>query len=80
MMPQMVVCQIILIEKKFKLITIDSIKNKALDSDPKTIHQINFFNDNLDRVRNTIIFFITEEAKETISDFSQGTKEKVRVM
>ena len=59
------------------MITIDSIKNKALDSDPKTIHQINFFNDNLDRGRNTTIFFITEEAKETISDFSQETNEKV---
>ena len=58
-------------------ITIDSIKKQALNAGPETIHQINFFNDNLDRGRNTTIFFITEEAKETISDFSQETNEKV---
>ena len=28
---------------------------------------------NLDRAGNTIIFFIIEEAKETVLDFSQGT-------
>ena len=69
-----------LLKKNCKIITIDSIKKQALNAGPETIHQINFFNDNLDRGRNTTIFFITEEAKETISDFSQETNEKVWVM
>ena len=28
---------------------------------------------NLDRARNTIMFFIVKEAKETVLEFSQGT-------
>ena len=43
-----------------------------LDVDPKAIQQINFTG-NLDRGRQTATFFIIEEAKETISDFWQGT-------
>ena len=38
----------------------------------KTIQQINFTG-NLDRAGNTTMLFVIEEAKETISDFSQGT-------
>ena len=34
--------------------------------------QINF-TVNLDRTENTTLFFITEEAKETILNFSKGT-------
>ena len=41
-------------------------------TDPGAIHQINF-TANLDRDGNTTIFFITEEVKETVLDFSQGT-------
>ena len=37
-----------------------------------SIQQINF-TANLDRAGNTRIYFILEEAKETILDFSQGT-------
>ena len=51
---------------------IDLSKQQALDADPKTIQQISF-TANLDRDGNTTMFFITEEAKETILDFSQGT-------
>ena len=47
-------------------------KQQELDADPKAIQQINFTG-NLDRGGNTTIFFITEEAKETILDYSQGT-------
>ena len=43
-----------------------------LDADPKAIQQISFTG-NLDRAAGTSMFFIIEEAKETILDFSQGT-------
>ena len=54
--------------------TIDLSKQQALDADPKAIQQINF-TANLDLDGNTTIFFIIEETKETILDFSQGTAE-----
>ena len=54
------------------MIAIDLSKRQALDVDPKTIQQINFTG-NIDRNRNTTVFFIIEEAKETFLDFSQGT-------
>ena len=39
-----------------------------LDPNPKAIQHMNFTG-NLDNVWNTTIFFIIEEAKETILDF-----------
>ena len=54
------------------MITIDLSKQQALDADPKAIQQINF-TPNLDWAGNTRIFFILEEAKETILNFSEGT-------
>ena len=54
------------------MIAIDFSKKQALDADPKAIQQINFIA-NLDRAGNTTMFFIIEEAEETILDFSQGT-------
>ena len=54
------------------MIAIDLSKQEALDADPRAIQQINFAG-NLDRARNTTMFFILEEAKETILDFSQET-------
>ena len=54
------------------MIAVDLRKQKALDADPKAIQQINFAA-NLDRAGNTRIYFIFEEAKETVLDFSQGT-------
>ena len=60
----------------YKLIAIDLSKQPALDADTKAIQQLNF-SENLDRVGNTTMFFIIEEAKGTILDFSQGT---VRVL
>ena len=56
--------------KKKKIIAIDLSKQQALDSDPKAIQQINFTG-NLEN--ESTIFFIVEEAKETVLDFSQGT-------
>ena len=54
------------------MIVVDLSKQKALDADPKAIQQFNF-TANLDRAGNTKIYFILEEAKETVLDFSQGT-------
>ena len=54
------------------MIVVDLSKQQALDADPKAIQQINF-TANLDRAGDTKIYFILEEAKETIFDFSQGT-------
>ena len=53
------------------MIAIDLSRQQALDADPRAIQQINF-TANLDRA-NTKIYFILEEAKETIFEFSQGT-------
>ena len=55
-----------------KVISVDLSKQQALDADPRAIQQINF-TANLDRAGNTKAYFILEEAKETILDFSQGT-------
>ena len=54
------------------MIAIDLSKQLALDADPRAIQQSNF-TANLDRTGNTTVFFIIEEAKETVLDFSQGT-------
>ena len=56
----------------YKMIAVDLSKQEALDADPRAIQQINF-TANLDRAGNTRVYFILEEAKETIVDFSQGT-------
>ena len=56
----------------YKMIAIDLSKQQALDADPRAIKQINFIA-NLDRAGNTRIFFILEEAKETVLYISQGT-------
>ena len=56
------------------MIAIDLSKQQALDADPKAKQQITFTG-NLAREghANTIMFFIIEEAKEALLDFSQGT-------
>ena len=56
----------------YKMIALDLSKQQALDADPRAIQQINF-TANLDRNGNTTMFFIIEEAKETVLDVSQGT-------
>ena len=54
------------------MIAIDLSKQQAWDADPRAIQQINF-TANLDRDDGTAMFFIIEQAKETVLDFSQGT-------
>ena len=49
------------------MIAIDLIKQQALDADPKVVQQMTFTG-NLDRVARATMFFVTEEAKETILD------------
>ena len=56
----------------YKMIAVDLSKQQGLDADPRAIQQINF-TANLDRAGNTRVYFILEEAKETILNFSQGT-------
>ena len=56
----------------YKMIAVDLSKQQALDADPRAIQQINF-TENLDRAGNTRVYFIIEEARETILNFSQGT-------
>ena len=53
------------------MIAVDLSKQQVLDADPRAIQHINFTG-NLDRAGNTRVYFILEEAKETILDFSQG--------
>ena len=54
------------------MIAIDLSKQQALDADARAIQQISF-TVNLDNDGNTRIYFILEEAKETIFKFSQRT-------
>ena len=54
------------------MIAIALTKQQALDADSKVIQQINF-TANLDRAGCTRFYFILEEAKETIFEFSQVT-------
>ena len=58
------------------MIATDLSNQRALDADHRTIQQINF-TVNLDPANNTIIFFILQEAEETVLGFSKGT---VRVL
>ena len=54
------------------MIAIDLSNQQALNAGPRIIQQISF-TANLDRHGNTRIYFILEEAKETVFKFSQGT-------
>ena len=56
----------------YKMIAVALSKQQVLDADPRAIQQINF-TANRDRAGNTRIYFILEEARETILDFSRGT-------
>ena len=56
----------------YKMVAVDLSKQQVLDANPRAIQQINFAA-NLDRAGNTRVYFILEEAKETILDLSQGT-------
>ena len=59
-------------KENYKLTAIDLSKQQALDPDPGAIQQT-YLTTNLDRVGNTIMFFIIEKARETVLDFSHET-------
>ena len=60
------------------MIAIDLSKQQPYDADPKAIQQINFIG-NLDQEKGATMFFMIEEAKETILDFSKGTVRVLRM-
>ena len=60
------------------MIAVDLSKQQNLDADPKAIQQINF-TANLDRAGNSRIYFILEEVKETLFEFSQGTVKVLQI-
>ena len=54
------------------MIAVDLSKQQALAADPTAIQQINFIA-NLNRAGNTRFYFILDEAKETVFEFSHRT-------
>ena len=60
------------------MIAIDLSRQNELDADHRAIQQINF-TANLDRAGNTLIFFIIEEAKETVFKFAGHCKSFVNI-
>ena len=56
------------------MIAMNLSKQQALDADPKAIEKIDFRR-NLERDgnKNATMFFVMEESKETVLDFSQET-------
>ena len=56
----------------YKMIAIDLSRQQALDANPRAIQQINF-TANLDKARNTRVYFILAESKEAKLNFAQGT-------
>ena len=56
--------------KHYKMIAIDLSKQQALDAGPKAIQQFNFTGN---RDLQAILFFMIEEAKESVLHFSHGT-------
>ena len=59
-------------KKYYKLIVTDLKKQQKLDTDTKSIQQINFTG-NLNKAEGATMFFIIEEAKKTTLDFSKRT-------
>ena len=59
-------------KENYKMIAKDLSKQQALEADSRAIQKINFTG-NLDREGHTTMFFIIEEAKETVFEFSQRT-------
>ena len=59
-------------KENYKIIGIVLSKQQTLDSDPRAIQQINF-TAKLDRDEGATIFFVIEQAKETVLEFSQET-------
>ena len=71
MITQLVVYWILLIVKKnYRLIAADLSKQKALDADSRAIQQIIFTGKTDNQIR---IYYILEQSKETILEFSKET-------
>ena len=62
-------------EKNYRLIAVDLSKQKALDADSRAIQQIIFTGKIKAAADNTreIIYYILEQSKETMQEFSKGT-------
>ena len=58
-------------KENYKMIAMDLSRQNELDADPRAIQQINF-TANLDRARNTTIFFIIEKAKKQFLNFHRA--------
>ena len=56
--------------KNYRIIAADLSKQKALDADPRVIQQIIFTGK---ASQDVVIYYILEETKETILQFSKGT-------
>ena len=57
-------------EKNDRLIAVDLSKQKALDADSRAIQQISFTGETDNQIR---VYYILEQSKETILEFSKGT-------
>ena len=57
-------------EKNYRLIAVDLSKQKALDADSRAIQQIIFTGKTDNSIR---VYYILEQSKETILEFSKGT-------
>ena len=57
-------------EKNYRLIAADLSKQKALDADPRVILQIIFTGT---ASENIVAYYILEQSRETIIQFSKGT-------
>ena len=57
-------------EKNYKIIAADLRKQKALDADSRAIQQITFNGHTGAQIR---VYYILEQSKETILEFSKGT-------
>ena len=57
-------------EKNYRLIVADLSKEKALDAYPKAVQQIIFTGKTDNQIR---VYYILEQSKETILEFSKGT-------
>ena len=58
-------------EKNYRLIAVDLSKQKGLDADSRAIQEIIFTGKTGNQIR--VYYYILEQAKETIFEFSKGT-------
>ena len=73
MITHLVIYSIIFYFKEiYRMIAIYLGKQQALDADPRAIQDVDF-TASLAGDESTRMFFILEEPKETVLDFSQGT-------